>query len=70
VILQTLFSMGIFNFDFDGGKNGVLGISTYWWMYLVVAIPLTGATFWAFSTAVKLHRNASEKESQQGKPTA
>jgi hypothetical protein len=69
-MLQTLFSMGIFNFDFDDGRSGELGVSTYWWMYLVVAIPLTAATFWAFSTAVKLHRNASEKESQKTKPTA
>jgi hypothetical protein len=36
----------------------------------VLTRKLTGATFWAFSTAAKLHRNASEKKSQKAKPTA
>ncbi len=57
--------MGLFHFDFDDGKSGDVGISRYWWMYLVVAVPLSAATFWAFSWAVKSQKNASVKNSQK-----
>ena len=62
--------MGVFNFDFDDGKPGDVGISRYWWLYVAVALPLSGATFWVFSWAVKSQKNASEKESKKETPGA
>jgi len=57
--------MGILHFDFDGGQAGELGISRYWWMYAVVAVPLTAITFWVFFRAVKSHKNVSTVGSQK-----
>jgi hypothetical protein len=45
---QTLFSMGIFNFDFESGRSGKISLSSYWWIYAVVTIPLTICTFFFF----------------------
>ncbi|KAL3475570.1 hypothetical protein BJX99DRAFT_157936 [Aspergillus californicus] len=46
--VATLFSMGIFNFDFESGKKGTISLSGYWWIYAVVTIPLTISTFLFF----------------------
>ncbi len=56
--------MGLFNFDYDDGRFGHLGVSRYWWIYFVTVIPLTAATFWALSRAVKSHKSASDKETK------
>jgi hypothetical protein len=48
-LVRQCFSMGVFAFDFDGGRRGVLSLSSYWWIYAVVAIPLTIGTFVFFS---------------------
>ncbi|KAK2668810.1 hypothetical protein RAB80_016190 [Fusarium oxysporum f. sp. vasinfectum] len=44
--VATIFSMGIFNFDFENGKNGRLVMSSQWWLYIIFAIPLTLGTFY------------------------
>ncbi|GES64126.1 hypothetical protein ATEIFO6365_0008019600 [Aspergillus terreus] len=46
--VATLFSMGIFNFDFENGRKGTISLSTSWWIYAVVTIPLTISTFLFF----------------------
>lgn len=63
---QTVFGMDIFNFDFDGGKSGVLSISSQWWIYVVVVVPVTAATFAGFYWVV---RNRKLETAKEEKPT-
>ncbi|RKL33081.1 hypothetical protein BFJ72_g10097 [Fusarium proliferatum] len=65
--VATLFSMGIFNFDFDNGKNGRLVMSSQWWMYIIFAIPLTLGTFYWFRAVTRSHKQAREKEDREAK---
>ncbi|ENH62937.1 hypothetical protein FOC1_g10006403 [Fusarium oxysporum f. sp. cubense race 1] len=65
--VATLFSMGIFNFDFDDGKNGRLYISSQWWLYIIFAIPLTLGTFYWFRAATRSHKQASKKAEREAK---
>ncbi|RKK63003.1 hypothetical protein BFJ69_g16940 [Fusarium oxysporum] len=65
--VATLFSMGIFNFDFDDGKNGRLYMSSQWWLYIIFAIPLTLGTFYWFRAATRSHKQASEKAEREAK---
>lgn len=65
--VATLFSMGIFNFDFDNGKNGRLVMSSQWWMYIIVAIPLTIGTFYWFRAVTRSHKQASQKAEREAK---
>ncbi|KAF5707637.1 hypothetical protein FGLOB1_6858 [Fusarium globosum] len=65
--VATLFSMGIFNFDFDNGKNGRLVISSQWWMYIIFAIPLTLGTFYWFRAVTRSHKQASQKAEREAK---
>ncbi|KAL4794834.1 hypothetical protein BDV19DRAFT_364006 [Aspergillus venezuelensis] len=60
--VATLFSMGIFNFDFENGRKGTISLSGYWWIYAVVTIPLTIGTFLFFWLMRKRQQN-------QGKTT-
>ncbi|UNI15653.1 hypothetical protein JDV02_002164 [Purpureocillium takamizusanense] len=46
--VATLFSMGIFHFDYDNGNSGRLGLSSQWWLYVVIALPLTLMTLFSF----------------------
>ncbi|KAL4747421.1 hypothetical protein BDW72DRAFT_209663 [Aspergillus terricola var. indicus] len=55
--VATLFSMGIFNFDFESGRKGTISLSSYWWIYAVVAIPLTISTFLFFWFTQKKQQN-------------
>jgi hypothetical protein len=64
---KTLFSMGIFNFDFDNGKNGRLVMSSQWWMYIIFAIPLTLGTFYWFRAVTRSHKQASQKAEREAK---
>jgi hypothetical protein len=48
--LQTIFSMGFFNYDFEGA-NGRIRISQDGWIFLAVALPMTIITLalsWAW----------------------
>ncbi|KAI1043149.1 hypothetical protein LB505_006956, partial [Fusarium chuoi] len=65
--VATLFSMGIFNFDFDNGKNGRLVMSSQWWMYIIFAIPLTLGTFYWFRAVTRSHKQASQKAEREAK---
>uniref|UniRef100_A0A0D2YK23 Uncharacterized protein n=2 Tax=Fusarium oxysporum TaxID=5507 RepID=A0A0D2YK23_FUSOF len=65
--VATLFSMGIFNFDFDNGKNGRLVMSSQWWMYIIIAIPLTIGTFYWFRAVTRSHKQASQKAEREAK---
>ncbi|KAG9495453.1 hypothetical protein J7337_013701 [Fusarium musae] len=65
--VATLFSMGIFNFDFDDGKNGRLVMSSQWWMYIIFAIPLTLGTFYWFRAVTRSHKQASQKAEREAK---
>ncbi|KAF4458127.1 hypothetical protein F53441_62 [Fusarium austroafricanum] len=65
--VATLFSMGIFNFDFDDGKNGQLYMSSQWWLYIIFAIPLTLGTFYWFRAVTRSHKQASEKAEREAK---
>ncbi|CVL05709.1 uncharacterized protein FPRN_14294 [Fusarium proliferatum] len=65
--VATIFSMGIFNFDFDDGKNGRLVMSSQWWMYIVFAIPLTLGTFYWFRAVTRSHKQASQKAEREAK---
>ncbi|KAF5631140.1 uncharacterized protein FTJAE_8006 [Fusarium tjaetaba] len=65
--VATLFSMGIFNFDFDNGKNGRLVMSSQWWMYIIIAIPLTLGTFYWFRAVTRSHKQASQKAEREAK---
>lgn len=40
-LLQTLLSMGIFNFDFNDGQQGKLSVSKQAWLFPAIAGPLT-----------------------------
>ncbi|KAL4912949.1 hypothetical protein BDW62DRAFT_9096 [Aspergillus aurantiobrunneus] len=60
--VATLFSMGIFNFDFESGRKGTISLSGYWWIYAVVTLPLTIGTFLFFWLMQKRQQN-------QGKTT-
>lgn len=51
-LLQTFFSMGIFDFEFSDPQGGVR-ISSHWWIYFLVALPLTVGTYAAFRFAYK-----------------
>ncbi|KAH7147969.1 hypothetical protein DER46DRAFT_671898 [Fusarium sp. MPI-SDFR-AT-0072] len=66
-LVATLFSMGIFNFDFDNGKNGRLVMSSQWWMYIIFAIPLTLGTFYWFRAVTRSHKQASQKAEREAK---
>ncbi|EWG54831.1 hypothetical protein FVEG_12939 [Fusarium verticillioides 7600] len=65
--VATLFSMGIFNFDFDNGKNGRLVMSSQWWMYIIFAIPLTLGTFYWFRAVTRSHKQASQKAEREAR---
>ncbi|KAF5709427.1 TRI15 transcription factor [Fusarium mundagurra] len=65
--IATLFSMGIFNFDFDNGKNGRLVVSSQWWMYFVVTIPFTLGTFYGFRAVTRSHKQASQKAEREAR---
>ncbi|KLO81759.1 Uncharacterized protein LW93_6912 [Fusarium fujikuroi] len=65
--VATLFGMGIFNFDFDNGKNGRLVMSSQWWMYIIFAIPLTLGTFYWFRAVTRSHKQASQKADREAK---
>ncbi|KAH7215691.1 hypothetical protein DER44DRAFT_856318 [Fusarium oxysporum] len=65
--VATLFSMGIFNFDFDNGKDGRLVMSSQWWMYIIIAIPLTIGTFYWFRAVTRSHKQASQKAEREAK---
>ncbi|KAF4946283.1 hypothetical protein FGADI_11309 [Fusarium gaditjirri] len=65
--IATLFSMGIFNFDFDNGKNGRLVMSSQWWIYVIFAIPLTLGTFYWFRAVTRSHKQASKKAEREAK---
>ncbi|KAF5689987.1 hypothetical protein FDENT_4146 [Fusarium denticulatum] len=65
--VATIFSMGIFNFDFDNGKNGRLVVSSQWWMYIIFAIPLTLGTFYWFRAVTRSHKQASQKAEREAK---
>ncbi|RBA15741.1 hypothetical protein FPRO05_12348 [Fusarium proliferatum] len=65
--VATLFSMGIFNFDFDNGQNGRLVMSSQWWMYMIFAIPLTLGTFYWFRAVTRSHKQASQKAEREAK---
>ncbi|VTT61680.1 unnamed protein product [Fusarium fujikuroi] len=65
--IATLFSMGIFNFDFNDGKNGRLVMSSQWWMYIIFAIPLTLGTFYWFRAVTRSHKQASQKAEREAK---
>ncbi|KAF5685935.1 hypothetical protein FCIRC_3033 [Fusarium circinatum] len=65
--VATIFSMGIFNFDFDNGKNGRLILSSQWWMYIIFAIPLTLGTFYWFRAVTRSHKQASQKAEREAR---
>ncbi|KAF9768021.1 hypothetical protein IL306_014738 [Fusarium sp. DS 682] len=65
--VATLFSMGIFNFDFDDGKHGRLIMSSQWWLYIIFAIPLTLGTFYWFRAVTRSHKQASQKAEREAK---
>ncbi|SCV49984.1 uncharacterized protein FFB14_11210 [Fusarium fujikuroi] len=65
--VATLFSMGIFNFDFDNDRNGRLVMSSQWWMYIIFAIPLTLGTFYWFRAVTRSHKQASQKAEREAK---
>ncbi|KAF5973709.1 hypothetical protein FBULB1_8148 [Fusarium bulbicola] len=65
--VATLFSMGIFNFDFDNGKHGHLVMSSQWWMYIIFAIPLTLGTFYWFRAVTRSHKQASQKAEREAR---
>ncbi|WAO92362.1 Hypothetical protein NCS54_00986800 [Fusarium falciforme] len=65
--VATLFSMGIFNFDFDNGKSGRLYMSSQWWLYIIFAMPLTLGTFYWFRAVTRSHKKASEKAEREAK---
>ncbi|KAF4342492.1 hypothetical protein FBEOM_3578 [Fusarium beomiforme] len=65
--IATLFGMGIFNFDFENGKNGHLVMSNQWWLYIVFAIPLTLGTFYWFRAVTRSHKQASRKAEREAK---
>ncbi|KAK2925549.1 hypothetical protein FoTM2_013915 [Fusarium oxysporum f. sp. vasinfectum] len=65
--VATIFSMGIFNFDFENGKNGRLVMSSQWWLYIIFAIPLTLGTFYWFRAVTRSHKQASQKAEREAK---
>ncbi|KAF5539807.1 hypothetical protein FPHYL_12196 [Fusarium phyllophilum] len=65
--VATIFSMGVFNFDFDNGKNGRLVVSSQWWIYIILAIPLTLGTFYWFRAVTRSHKKASQKAEREAK---
>jgi hypothetical protein len=40
--------MGFFNFSFDENSKGTVALSTSWWLYPLITIPLTAGTFLFF----------------------
>ncbi|KAF3388167.1 hypothetical protein DPV78_012196 [Talaromyces pinophilus] len=63
--VATLLSMGIFNFDFESGSSGSIALSSYWWIYVVVTIPLTISTFLFFWLMQRKPQHGKKKTASQ-----
>lgn len=54
--------MDIFKFDSDDGKSEVLSISSQWWIYAVIVVPVTAATFVGFHWVVRIRERSKEED--------
>ena len=62
--------MNMFNFDFDSGKPGVISISSQWWLYVIVAGPMTAATFAGFWVVTRKGKLKDKEEEQPAETPA
>lgn len=54
--------MGLFRFNFGDGQSG-FAISKQWWLYIILTVPLTAGTYFAFNFTEKRQTEANKVKS-------